>query len=40
MDKVLKEIDEGKFDTPPKMKQKRKFILYSRDPIKTEKERK
>src|ERR1044072_9894731 len=40
MDKVLKQIENGDFDTPPKPKVRRRFEPYPRDPVKKEEERK
>src|ERR1044071_8348194 len=40
MDKVLKQIDNGEFDFIPKPKVKKRFIPYSRDPVKKDEERK
>ena len=34
IDKILKEIEEGKFDTLPKFKRKQRFIPYPRDLVK------
>ena len=40
MDQVLKQIDNGDFDAPPKPKIRKRFIPYSKDPVKTDEKRK
>ena len=40
MDKILKQIDNGNFDTSPKPKVRKRFEPYPRDPVKKDKERK
>ena len=40
MDKVLQQIENGEFESPPKSKIRRKFIPYSRDPVKIDEKRK
>ena len=40
MDKVLKEISKGKFETSLKLKEKRRFVLYPKDSVKSSEKRK
>ena len=40
MDQVLKQIENGDFETPPKPKTRRRFIPYPREPIKKDEKRK
>jgi hypothetical protein len=40
MNQVLKQIDNGDFDAPPKPKIRKRFEPYLKDPVKKDEERK